>query len=1111
MIKIADLVKKYKTQNGIKVTAINHINLTLPKTGLIFILGKSGCGKSTLLNLLGGLDKPTSGDIIIEGQSSKKFSSRDFDSYRNAYVGFVFQDFNILDDLTVKENVAIAVRLQNRKITENDIKDVLNKVELGNLIDRNPNELSGGQKQRVAIARALIKNPHVILADEPTGALDSETGKKVLETLKELSRERLIVVASHDTDSAIEYADRIIKLSDGSVIEDTSPLDAFDAKSENMSASKPHIPLSYAFQISRSNFRKKKLKFAFSILLTAVSFSMFGVFTSLTTSNNNETLARVLKRTDYSAVPVLKRINNLKRIKNVFDSYGENTYEYTLGEVNSQDTLFTDKDISVLNAKKANVAGYFLPYGLDAIYCDSFIIDAPLNIYYGGENEKCFTGFCDCGEQYCEQNFEKILGEYPTTSDEIAISLYKAEGFLCSNDNDGKSQYQSLADLLGSTIQLTNKDGESVASVVISGIYKTNETPNKYNAIKEFPGYKDTNLVSEWNNFKKCSFMDIAFVNKDFYDEKIGYYDYDKAFMGTAKLESPVTLYTVFEQQPFAYKNPEHAYTISNTLPYSFFEKHKADYEIRDLSGNIMDDIAIKDDEILISADCKETTEKHRYEALIKDIKEFNSVTGYFSCPLKKYSKEAFNIFESQLFKEKLNSFNGYLNNYDSIQNYDSFLECYNYLEQQVSTYYSKLSERDIIYDAVNSLGYLNGEPVDEYADKLCNRFLTEQELDIYKTLCNELISCDLSADFFDFSENKWELLESLFKEHYSEIIGAYRALNYYWRLMPYSNAEQEFANVTNGREEALQIIKKINDKFNQNYEELCSGLLNDSISDQELQDMVHSLVILKENTIGVSKYLFNRFVDRHPYETIYDLQNHDKNLRLKTIASVCYKNQKIPGLIIANPNTLKKLGMKISEQAELYVTESNYQYTNQGKYIGLLAKGNYDSNVVESLNKSYVTYSLKTNDPVSLRLETSFEQINVLRMVSCIVGIVFAAFSSLLLFNFINNSIANKEKEIGIIRSLGASGTDVFIIFIIEALIMATISSIVANVFGFILTLLINKSLTSEMLGVSLFYYGFWPICIVFLSAFLISVLASLCPIVKICKKNTVDAIKKV
>ena len=222
MLEVRHLTKVYSGKGGVEVRALDDVSVVFPERGMVFLLGKSGSGKSTLLNVAGGLDKPGSGEIIVKGRSSKDFSSADFDSYRNTFIGFVFQEYNILNEFTIEQNIALALQLQSKPNDKAAVDALLAKVGLEGYGKRKPNTLSGGQKQRVAIARALIKQPEIIMADEPTGALDSTTGKQVLDTLKELSKEKLIIVVSHDRDFAEYYGDRIIELKDGKVISDVT-------------------------------------------------------------------------------------------------------------------------------------------------------------------------------------------------------------------------------------------------------------------------------------------------------------------------------------------------------------------------------------------------------------------------------------------------------------------------------------------------------------------------------------------------------------------------------------------------------------------------------------------------------------------------------------------------------------------------------------------------------------------------------------------------------------------------------------------------------------------------------------------------------------------------
>lgn len=221
MIKVEGLKKIYESKKGTPCVALGGVSFVLPESGMVFIVGKSGSGKSTLLNLLGGLDNVTDGDIVIGERKFSEFSEADYDDYRNNFVGFVFQDFCLIEGMTVFENARLSVDLRE-SATDDDVRDALRIVELAEYEKRYPKELSGGQKQRVALARALVKKPYMILADEPTGNLDARTAKQVLDSLKEMSKDRLVIIVSHNADDADKYADRIIELADGSVVQDVS-------------------------------------------------------------------------------------------------------------------------------------------------------------------------------------------------------------------------------------------------------------------------------------------------------------------------------------------------------------------------------------------------------------------------------------------------------------------------------------------------------------------------------------------------------------------------------------------------------------------------------------------------------------------------------------------------------------------------------------------------------------------------------------------------------------------------------------------------------------------------------------------------------------------------
>ena len=226
MLELKDIKKDYPAGDGI-VHALKGIDLQFRANEFVSILGQSGCGKTTLLNIIGGLDHYTSGDLIINGRSTKEFKDRDWDTYRNHSIGFVFQSYNLIPHQSVLQNVELALTLTGVSRAERKAraKEALEKVGLGNQLSKKPSQMSGGQMQRVAIARALVNNPDIILADEPTGALDTETSVQVMEILKEISKDKLIIMVTHNPELAEQYSTRIIRMLDGELIDDSHPID----------------------------------------------------------------------------------------------------------------------------------------------------------------------------------------------------------------------------------------------------------------------------------------------------------------------------------------------------------------------------------------------------------------------------------------------------------------------------------------------------------------------------------------------------------------------------------------------------------------------------------------------------------------------------------------------------------------------------------------------------------------------------------------------------------------------------------------------------------------------------------------------------------------------
>ena len=286
MIQLINLTKIYKRKAALEdVVALSDINLAFEEKGFVAILGASGSGKTTLLNIIGGLDKPSEGNMIVDGLSTNEFSSREWDAYRNTKIGFVLQNCYLLPHLNVKDNVKVKLQINRKKgkIADELVQKALKSVDLLDKEHDRPKALSGGQKQRVAIARAIVNKPTVILADEPTGALDSKTGTQIMEILKELSKDHLVVMVTHNNEYASKYADRVVELKDGRVINDSCPLPVNDIAYEEKPLSRVSIPPTTTFKWGLKNLVIKKFSTISIVVAASLGLAGVGLILSIST------------------------------------------------------------------------------------------------------------------------------------------------------------------------------------------------------------------------------------------------------------------------------------------------------------------------------------------------------------------------------------------------------------------------------------------------------------------------------------------------------------------------------------------------------------------------------------------------------------------------------------------------------------------------------------------------------------------------------------------------------------------------------------------------------------------------------------------------------------
>ena len=508
MLRLIGISKTYVAGSGNKVKALDNVSVDFGECGLVFILGKSGSGKSTLLNVTGGLDKPDSGQIIVDGQSVAEFSERELENYCNRYIGFVFQEYNLITRYTVEENIAIALELQGKTVDKAKIDELLKKVGLGcengrTLSSRKVNRLSGGQKQRVAIARALIKDPAAILADEPTGALDSKTGEQLYMLLKELSREKLIIVVTHDEEGAYRYGDRIIKLSDGKITDDIA------AKSAKISPDKKNtcndkessqpacgiskknrgLPFTRSLQLATGSLSYKKFRIALSVILSVITFVLFGICLSVSQIDVVNTELNALfaqnSRTVLLQSNSSDRTFSRQTLDNIYAYCGDYVFAVGTGNI--------------------NVATHTVQFFDDNEYYNLAV--QPINFLACADIDKNYDGLLVPDSRFKDKSICRL----PRTADEIAITDMRADLFI-------KYKYKDSA---GNVSVITSPDdliGKKIGNLTITGIYSADNGSALIKKYSEKSNLSDKER--EILNACRQTIVSFGFVSESFFENE---------------------------------------------------------------------------------------------------------------------------------------------------------------------------------------------------------------------------------------------------------------------------------------------------------------------------------------------------------------------------------------------------------------------------------------------------------------------------------------------------------------------------------------------------------------------------------------------------------------
>ena len=392
MLKLVHINKDYPLKDQPTVHALHDVTINFRRNEFVAILGPSGCGKTTLLNITGGLDRYTNGDLIIEGRSTKQYNDRDWDTYRNHSVGFVFQSYNLVSHLTVLGNVELALTIGGYKKAERRKKAMaaIDKVGLEGLYKKMPNQLSGGQMQRVAIARALVNDPEIVLADEPTGALDSETSLQIVDLLKEVASDRLVIMVTHNPDLANRYANRIVRLKDGVVISDSRPYsdeEEIQSVRSHRESSKPTVQskmsLMTSFGLSARNLLAKMKRTA--LVCVAGSIGIIGVSAVLAVSTGVKSYIHDMQDDMLSGNPIAIQKSSLD-FASLMSSFSQTAQAQAIADAYEDGYINVDYMIEYLTAQKNNLESFMVNNEINQDYID-FVDEMPKEYYAAMEKD----------------------------------------------------------------------------------------------------------------------------------------------------------------------------------------------------------------------------------------------------------------------------------------------------------------------------------------------------------------------------------------------------------------------------------------------------------------------------------------------------------------------------------------------------------------------------------------------------------------------------------------------------------------------------------------------------------------------------------------------------
>ena len=1151
MLEVKNLTKIYSSKGGVSVKALDDVSVVFPETGMVFLLGKSGSGKSTLLNVAGGLDKPDDGEIIVKGKSSKEFSASDFDSYRNTFIGFVFQEYNILNEFTIEQNIALALQLQSKPNDKKAVAALLEQVDLADYGKRKPNTLSGGQKQRVAIARALIKEPEIIMADEPTGALDSTTGKQVLDTLKKLSEKKLVIVVSHDREFAEYYGDRIIELKDGKIISDVSKVYNTPATlsgeaineleeikepenvsliSENTIAIKDaealtddelkkigqilrgqkgeviisadqndisgvkrackinengnkesfketerietkeydgsktkfiksRLPMSRAIKMGASGLKSKPFRLIFTILLSVAAFVLFGVVSTFMLYDPNYSVSEAMKETNYPAATISKSYNTKVTCYSV-DSDGKREFDYDYD--NDYTTRFGASEVATRSKDGLDFAGVF--NFTDNPYQNSEVGEIKLvsGMQYVtptlSQNDQNYyivagaVGFSDCGAEYMSRNgFSLIAGAYPTAATEIAIPSYLAELFV----NEEEGGYRTVNDLVGKKAMFGfNPINSEVFTIV--GVYDVGAIPEKYAALKEGPGSpnhvndKDREkLQNDFKNYLTNGFHLVVFVTPEFYEAYKDRISSNSGYSSYIQQENYKSIYFSTDEINWDVNVGDQQYGVYTEKTRNIYGENN--FQFYDLQGNA----------VTYSEQTGVYLSKQRYNDAKRSIVEnyfwkIESKTKYVRGAEDAYGDTA---FQSKLYNSKDNGYSAKLEFIEDWQGqifnrYFLFLMARQLVNSGESQYAS--GSFNTAYQAIERYCYYNNDDADRPTEAMWTTLQTTVEQNITEAV------------------------------KYSCVIDLFRDCGYWGEVLPDRSEDDVINNLRWGSlspEEVTAIKTEVN-----------AFMTSKGYADLNAT----APFALLQGALSFS----NR--------SVYYVDKNNNKGSIPVLGYFTITGTEWTSDYFIPSSFMSSHAIFVPNQGgyQIYVAESRYSVPADAKYNYLVTLTDNSMNQIAALLSTEEDTEIVVMSSVYQELQMFLDLIEELEKIFLYVGLGVGALAAFFLLNFISVSISVKKKDIGILRAVGARGSDVFKIFYSESFIIAFICFVLASVGSYVLCFFLNRTI-ADTINLSLLNFGPINIALVFGISIVVSVIATFLPVYLAARKSPVEAIR--